>query len=111
MLNILIDSEFRGLIPPLQPAELALLEQSLIGEGNRTPIDTWRGYIVDGHNRYDICQKYGIPLKPPNDINLKDRDDVKVWIINNQFGRRNLSAYQRSVLAINLEEIYRLKAK
>ena len=39
------------------------------------------------------------------------RDKVLEWIILNQFGRRNLSAYQRSVLALRLKPIYEAKAK
>jgi len=34
-----------------------------------------------------------------------------VWIIQNQFGRRNLSSYSRSVLALKLEEILRPKGR
>ena len=36
---------------------------------------------------------------------------VKEWMILNQFGRRNLSNYQRSVLALQLEEVFTKKAK
>lgn len=111
MTDLLIDQEFRSLIPPLSPEELDGLEQSLIAEGNRIPIDTWNGYIVDGHHRYDICQKRRIPLKPANELKFKDRDDVLVWIIRNQFGRRNLNNYQRSALALKLEELKAKQAK
>jgi len=40
-----------------------------------------------------------------------DREEVEIWIIRNQFGRRNLSPYQRSVLALRLEDIFRERAK
>ena len=33
------------------------------------------------------------------------------WLINNQFGRRNLSNYQRSVLALELEGVFSDRAK
>lgn len=33
------------------------------------------------------------------------------WIIKNQFGRRNLPAYERAKLALRLEPIIREKAK
>ena len=36
---------------------------------------------------------------------------ASLWIIQNQFGRRNLSAYSRSVLALRLEEILKSNAK
>ena len=113
MADLFFDQEFRALIPPLQPDELRELEASLIKEGNRDPIVIWKEkrIILDGHNRYDLCHKYSIELKQPHELSLPDRDAAKIWIINNQFGRRNLSSYQRSVLALKLEGIYREKAK
>jgi len=44
-------------------------------------------------------------------IELKDRAAAVEWIIRNQFGRRNLSAYQRAELALKLEPIIAAKAK
>ncbi|MFC1904639.1 MT-A70 family methyltransferase, partial [Chloroflexota bacterium] len=81
------------------------LEESLIKEGNRVPIDTWQGYIVDGHNRYDICHKHNIALKPANELPFKDRDDVLEWIINNQLSRRNLAISIRLDLVIIRNDI------
>lgn len=40
-----------------------------------------------------------------------DRDDAKVWIIRNQFGRRNLQKFVRAELSLKLEEILTPKAK
>jgi len=40
-----------------------------------------------------------------------DRDSAKIWIIKNQFGRRNLSNYDRSKLALELEPLIAEKAK
>ena len=42
---------------------------------------------------------------------VNTRDKVLEWIILNQFGRRNLSAYERSILALRLKPIYEEKAK
>ena len=44
-------------------------------------------------------------------MGFPDRDTAKQWIILNQFGRRNLSAYDRSVLALKLKPIIAEKAK
>ena len=87
---IKINEELKKLIPPLQPEEYAQLEKSIISEGCRDAIIIWQGVIIDGHNRYEICQKntigYNVTEKEFNNI-----DDVKVWMIDNQKGRRNLS--------------------
>jgi len=103
--SLLIDSEFRSLIPPLEASELALLEESILEEGVRDAIVTWNGYIVDGHNRYDIITRHGIKDYRVNDKTLtgKSRDEVCVWIIDNQFGRRNISNFTRVELAVKRE--------
>lgn len=66
--------------------------------------------LIDGHNRYEICTRHGLDFETIGQEFL-DRAAVKEWIINNQFGRRNLPAYQRAKLALELESIYRAKAK
>jgi N6-adenosine-specific RNA methylase IME4 len=105
-----IDNEFRGLIPPLTTEEYAGLEQSIIAEGCRDALITWNDILVDGHNRHAICTKYGIPFNT-SEKTFENRDKVKEWIILNQFGRRNLSAYDRSVLALRLKELFAEKAR
>jgi N6-adenosine-specific RNA methylase IME4 len=105
-----IDADLKKLIPPLAPDERALLEASIIAEGCRDAIITWNDTIVDGHNRYEICTKHGIPFRT-EDRDFESADEVKVWMINNQFGRRNLSNYQRSILALELESLFKHKAK
>ena len=85
-----IDPILKDLIPPLQPDEYKVLEESIKAEGCRDKIVTWRGYIVDGHNRYDICTRYGIEYETDERF-FEDIEAVKVWMIDNQKGRRNLT--------------------
>ncbi len=66
--------------------------------------------LVDGHNRYEICRKHGIPFNTTIK-GFDSREQVKEWIILNQFGRRNLSAYDRSLLALKLKDLFAEKAK
>lgn len=105
-----IDSEFKTLIPPLTDDEYKRLEQSILDEGLREPIITWNGTIIDGHNRYSICTKHGLQC-PYTEREFESRDAAKIWIIENQFGRRNLSKYDRGVLALRLEPLYQAEAK
>ena len=106
-MDIFFDNEFRNLITPLQPDEREQLERSLKAEGNRDPMVVWKEnkLMLDGHNRYDICTNAGIALKPAMELSFPDRNSAMVWIIKNQFGRRNLSRYSRSVLALKLDDI------
>lgn len=113
MADPVIDEEFRALIPPPQPEELRQLESSLLQEGNRDPVVVWKEThaLLDGHQRYELCHKHHIQIKPPLEMSFPGRNEAKIWIIRNQFGRRNLSPYQRSVLALNLQEILEKQAK
>lgn len=56
-----IDPEFKNLIRPLRREEYRHLELNLVMEGCREAIVVWDGTIVDGHNRYEICNKLKIP--------------------------------------------------
>lgn len=109
-IQLKIDEEFKSLIPPLSQEEYQQLEQNILNDGCMHELIVWDGTIVDGHNRYEICQKHKIPFKVKN-WHFDSRDDVKEWIIRNQFGRRNISDYQRSVLALQLKEIIAARAK
>ena len=110
IIQLNVDSEFQSLIPPLSEDEYQRLERSILAEGVRDPIITWDGTIIDGHNRYRICQEHGIEFKTFS-RSFASRDAAKIWIIENQFARRNLSTYDRGVLALQLEPLYQAEAK
>lgn len=109
-MNIKIKEEFKQLIPPLTTEEYKQLEANCIEEGIREKILVWNEYIIDGHNRYEIAQNNNLEFKTESK-SFNSEDEVKEWMILNQFGRRNLSNYQRSVLALQLEDVFRAKAK
>jgi len=93
------DGEFERLIPPLSRAERALLEESLKKEGCRDPLVVWAGHniILDGHNRWAICNLHDIPFRTV-DLELPDREAARNWLIQRQFSRRNLSPAGASYL-------------
>ena len=108
--DLTVDPEFRDLIPPLNEEELKLLEESLVADGCESPLIVWSGVIIDGHNRYAICRKRDIPF-PIQEKNFDTREDVMLWMLRNQLGRRNLNSYQRSELALRTEPLLREAAK
>jgi 16S rRNA G966 N2-methylase RsmD len=105
-----IKEEFKKLIPALSVEEYKQLEENCLAEGIRESIITWNGYIIDGHNRYEIATKHDLKYESI-DKSFDSEEDVKEWMICNQFGRRNLSNYQRSVLALELESVFSARAK
>ena len=104
--EIEIDEELAGLIPPLTDEERQQLEANILADGCRDPLAVWaeEGFILDGHNRYHICQQHDVPFDV-REVSLPDRDAAKVWVIRNQFARRNLTPFQRAELALRLKEI------
>jgi hypothetical protein len=70
----------------------------------------WPRVLIDGHNRYEICTRLGIEFETV-EIEFDSRDDAKIWIIENQFGRRNLQPFTRTNLALQLEPLIAAKAK
>ncbi len=105
-----IDHEFAALCPPLQAEELAALENSIAKEGCRDALVLWHDLLLDGHHRERICRAHNIPFKTM-DIELPDRDEAKIWILRNQFARRNLTPFQRAELALKLEPLIAGKAQ
>lgn len=103
---LMIDEEFKNLIPPLACDEIKQLEENIISEGCRDPLVAWKGFIVDGHNRYEICTRNKIQYKVV-ERHFENRSAVILWMIDNQFGRRNLADIDRIALARKREEVLR----
>lgn len=107
---MIIDNEFKGLIPPLTDEEYKGLEESILKDGCRDALVLWGEILVDGHNRYEICTRRNIPFKTVQ-MELSDRKSAIEWIILNQFGRRNLPKHERARLALRLKPVIAEKAK
>lgn len=84
-----INDEFQQLIRPLNGEEYAALEKSILEEGCRDSLVIWNEFIIDGHHRYQICQKHNIKFHNFS-MEFETKEEVKLWIIKNQLGRRNL---------------------
>jgi hypothetical protein len=104
-MTIIINDDLRAYIDPLTPDEYAALERSLLSEGCRDALVLWGEVLVDGHNRYGICQKHSIPFKTVQNTRFQTIDDVHLWMIDNHLGRRSVSDFQRGVLALRKKEI------
>ena len=104
-MTIIINESLRAYIDPLTPDEYAALERSLLAEGCRDALVVWGDVLVDGHNRYGICQKHGIAFNTIQNTTFRSMDDVHLWMIDNHLGRRSVSDFQRGVLALRKKEI------
>jgi len=104
-MHIVVNEDLKAYIDPLTPEEHDALERSLLAEGCRDALVLWGDVLVDGHNRYGICQKHGIAFQTLQSSMFKTMDDVHLWMIDQHLGRRSVSDFQRGVLALRKREI------
>ena len=107
---IKIDPEFKALIPPLAPDELRQLEENILRDGCRDPLVVWQGTLIDGHNRHEICTRNEVKFETV-EMEFADRVQAMLWMIDNQRGRRNVSDYDKGLLAMKRQELLRPMAK
>jgi len=103
--EITILPELQAYIDPLTPDEHDALERSILAEGCRDALVLWGNILVDGHNRYGICQKHGLPFQTMQNPHFQSMEDVHLWMIDQHLGRRSVSDFQRGVLALRKREI------
>jgi len=109
--KLTVDKEFMQLIPPLQEEEYQQLKQNILSKRKcLNAIILWDGTIIDGHNRFYICIEHGIEFEV-KDMHFDSREDAKLWILENQLGRRNLTDAARIELTMSKVELLRAKAK
>ena len=105
--ELTIDTEFEALLVPLATEALHLLREQILRDGCREPLSVWRmddgGILLDGHNRYKICTENNLPYRTVN-IWLASREDAKLWILEHQAGRRNLTDDQRAIVWNEIRE-------
>ena len=97
--DLVIDSEFAGIINPLAQLEIDQLRKNILEDQEvYHPIVVWGNTILDGHKRYEILKENPqIPFRTRN-LEMEDRYEAIVWICKNQIGRRNLSDAQLTIL-------------
>ena len=95
MKDIILDDQFQFLLPELDEETYRNLEASILEHGLLFPLVLWNGVLIDGYNRYKICLEHDIPITTIN-MEFDSREDVVIWIIENQISRRNLTPMQLS---------------
>ncbi len=104
-MNIVVNPELKAYIDPLTGDEYAALERSILAEGCRDALVLWGEVLVDGHNRYGICQKHDLAFQTVQNTRFQSMQDVHLWMIEQHLGRRSVSDFQRGVLALRQKDI------
>lgn len=107
MQTLNINPLFKNALRPLEPDEYERLSTSIEAEGCHTPLMTWNGFIIAGHNRYQICRETGQSFKVENrDDDFADETEVLIWILDDALSGRNLDATDKRKY---IGELYSLK--
>ena len=108
--------ELRDLLPFCDDTEFALLKQSIKNEGLREPLSVWRrkgkvDILCDGHHRVKCLQQLKIKQYKIKPLFFNNIREVKLWIIENQLGRRSLSTLQKILIALEYEDYFKERAE
>jgi len=103
-MKLTINQTYQNLIPALKEDEFKQLEENILKEGIREKLTVWNNTIIDGHNRYAIATKHNIPFEI-YEKQFESENDAKLWMIDNQKGRRNLTDWVKHELAQVKREI------
>ena len=111
--NIIILDELKDLIPPLLESEYLALKDNLQKHGCKDPLKIWQTthsvlnrsadsdetvyVLIDGHNRYQLCNELQIPFNIQVD-NFESFKEVRDFMIDFQLSRRNITPQQASYL-------------
>lgn len=95
--------EMEQLLPPLSAEQFSSLERDILESGCYAPIIVNEELvIVDGHNRFRICETHGLPFRMLV-FSFADLLEAKQWALETQRGRRNLSLWELGQIALKLK--------
>ncbi|MBB3696929.1 ParB N-terminal domain-containing protein [Flammeovirga yaeyamensis] len=119
-----IEPEYRELIRKQTPDEARNFEKSIKEEGVREPILYWTHTlrdengaarlvhtVVDGHHRCEAAVKLGLAYIPCKELKFNSHNDVRIWMLRNQLGRRNIGDAEKITIALQLTEFLGVEAK
>ncbi len=103
--------EMEELLPPLSAEQFSALEGDILENGCYAPIIVnEKMVIIDGHNRFRICEKHGLPYKMLV-FSFTDLLEAKQWALDTQKGRRNLEKWELGKIALKLKPAIEARAR
>ncbi len=99
--------ELEAYLPPLDDIAQDKLKTEIKEQGIREPLVLGvldgKKLVLDGHNRLTIAKKLKYETVPVVFHVIQDITDAKIFMVNNQLGKRNLSTKERVLIALQLE--------
>lgn len=101
--KLIIDQTLRSVVRDLSESQRIGLRQSLESIGCTDPIILWDNIIVDGIERYQICQELHINFETKS-IEFKNKAEAAKFRIERHKNRRQMNAVNRIEAALELFE-------
>ncbi|MBB4804384.1 protein gp37 [Flavobacterium nitrogenifigens] len=99
--------EIKTHLPSAEPNLLNSIKESIHKNGLHNPIlyvkmQDGKKLVIDGHTRLDALLELKIKDIPTKQVDetFNSLEEIKLWIVKNQLGRRNLSITERVKLAL-----------
>ena len=102
-MELKIEEKLRDVLIPLTDEKFTALEEDILRNGCIQPIIVWNGTIVDGHNRYAICQKHGIPFKTV-EHDFADMTEARLWVYTSETNKRDATIFQKCEMAMRFKD-------
>ena len=103
--------EMEQLLPPLSGEQFSALENDILENGCYAPIIVNEDMVViDGHNRFRICEKHGLPYRMLV-FSFANLLEAKQWALDTQKGRRNLDKWELGKIALKLKPEIEARAR
>ena len=103
--------EMEQLLPPLSGEQFSALESDILENGCYAPIIVNEDMvIIDGYNRFRVCDKHGLPYKMLM-FSFANLLEAKQWALDTQKGRRNLGKWELGQIALKLKPEIEVKAR
>lgn len=96
-IRLQINKDFTNLISPYSKKEYLALEEELLAEGCTEPIITWKGFIIDGLTRYEICLRHDIPYEV-KETKFSCKEAAIAFVCKKQLQRKDLTFETRKFL-------------
>lgn len=110
--KIIVRQDYLDLVPRLAKNDYEKLEESLRKDGQIIPIIVnQKGEILDGHTRFEICNKLKLlPIKFTVK-SFENAEDEMRFVIMTNLARRQLSKLQQIELAWPLYELEKIRSQ
>lgn len=91
-------SEIIRLFPEMSEEERLALKEDIRINGVLDPVTLWQGELIDGRNRWEICEELNISC--PTQSFEGTYDEAVAYAMSKNFARRHLDSSQRAALLV-----------